>query len=62
MLPKGKTCLKLVVYSNLVDTTLTLHTPKSHTQHSLAIVQIIPVFYHASIKYKSVVEVISSRS
>jgi hypothetical protein len=30
----SKTCPRLVIYSNLVDTTLTLHTPKSHTQHS----------------------------
>jgi hypothetical protein len=29
----SKTCPRLVVYSNLVDTTLTLHTPKSHTQY-----------------------------
>jgi hypothetical protein len=28
--PHGKTRPRLVVYSNLVDTTLTLHTPKSH--------------------------------
>jgi hypothetical protein len=45
--PHGKTCPKLIVYTNLVDTTLTLHAPKSLTQHSPYSPDITS-FHHAS--------------